>query len=171
MAASVNPRPGLQWGPPSSMVRQPIVMANGDTLSTPSVTADRGHGPGATMPAGSYYGAGMRQPSSLRTMQDQAAQQNGPVQISPGVYVWPNGQPLTAAEVQALNLQNVVSQAPTTSAELTAQEATAATTTAATTAATTSWLDENTITANYTNGQVVLAGAAAVALFWFLKKR
>jgi hypothetical protein len=168
---TVSPTQSLVWGgsmPP--MYRLPATMANGQSVQALAATSNKGNGPGVTMPA--EYGSGMRQPTSLRQLQSQQAAQTGPIEISAGVYVWPNGQQLTAAEMQALNLQDVVSQAPTTSAELLAQESAAATpATTATTTTSTSWLDENTITSSYTNGQVVLAGAAAFAVFWFLKKR
>lgn len=149
--------------------RAPLQLANGSAIN-PSPATSGPLGPVPSMPAGWQA----QQQAWQQQQQLQESGGSGPVEIEPGVYVWPNGQQLTPAEVQSLNLEGVVSQGPTNAAELLAQEeATAAPATATAAAATSSpsWLDENTITASYTNGQVVLAGGAVLGLVYLFKKR
>ena len=153
--------------------RAPLQLANGSAINpSPATNPGSGwQGPGPTMPAGYQQ----QQQAWQQQQQLQESGGSGPVEIEPGVYVWPNGQQLTPQEVQSLNLEGVVSQGPTNAAELLAQEeataAVPATATAAPATTSASWLDENTITASYTNGQVLLAAGAVLGLVYLFKKR
>jgi hypothetical protein len=200
MRTSIN---SPYWGgqPPSAgQASLPVQFSNGTSATLPTGTQQITEygGPGATIPTGmnetsDYAGPGATMPAESQPTthrgghgsqggQSQAQlaanQASGnPVEVGAGVWVYPNGQIVTGAQLQALNSASTVQQASSasTDAALLAQEqaAAAATATTATTATTTSWLDESTIapTLNLTNGQVVMYAGAALAAFYLLKKR
>ena len=153
---------------PSNPRETPITFANGSNGS--ASTATQTYGPGATMPYGSR-GRPAWQPSLEA---DEASGQ--PVEVSPGVWVYPNGQPVTGAQLAALNSASTV--LPTSmNAEnntILAEEQPAATATPSTTTTTTttSYFSQSTLYPPYTNGQVLAVGGGVAALLYlFMKKR
>jgi choline dehydrogenase-like flavoprotein len=178
----------------------PAVLANGKSaIATPPATGSAVPlGPGVTMPAGSggwqpppIVGSGSR---PVQSWQGRHGGQGGgysqaqqlaineasgqPLEVSAGVWVYPNGQPVTGEQLAALNSASTVLPAASDAEgntilaeEQAAQAAAAPATATATTTTGTSWLDENTITSSYTNGQVVLAGGLVLALVYLFKRR
>lgn len=180
------------------------VTSGGQTYSASTVEPSPSAGPGQTMPAeyrqgnrgggsggpgqsngggnwgssGGNWGSnggGWQSQQQLQT--DEASGQ--PVEVSAGVWVWPNGQPVTGQMLTSLNSESTV--LPTsmdaensTLADQEAEEEAAAagtTSTTATTTTSTSWFDESTLMANYTNGQVVMVGGGILAVLYFFMKR
>ena len=168
-------------------------LANGSVLPTsnegnPTNTL----GPGATMPLGSqparsnpgrrgraqmpqsWQSGGQNGSTPWQSQQLAANEASGqPVEVSAGVWVYPNGQPVTGAQLAALNSASTVLPASSDAENATVlaeEQAATASTTATATPAATSWLDESTITSSYTNGQVVLAGGAILGLIYLFKR-
>lgn len=165
----------VQWGgrlPPTH--RTPIaVTSSGQAVSGGSATPS--NGPGQTNPRGSYGDRGRSQiQSSWQQQQNQSSGQ--PLEVSSGVWVYPNGQRVTGSTLSALNSASTVlpSSMSAENNTLLAEEqaATAAATVPAATTTTTSYFSESTIYPPYTNGQVLLiGGGAAVLLYLFMGRR
>lgn len=140
-----------------------VTFANGQTQALPS---------GRQGPRSEPQGP----PGGWPAWQQQQNQASGqPVEVSAGVWVYPNGQPVTGAQLQALNSASTVLPASANAENATVLAAQQAADLAASTSAatpTTSYFSESTLIPPYTNGAVLGIGAGgAILLYLFMRRR
>jgi hypothetical protein len=101
-----------------------------------------------------------------------SAQPSGqPIQISPGNWVYPSGQPVTGSLLDTLNNASTVQPATSSPVDLSAANLATAEAAAAPAAAAPGFFSESTILPPYSNGQVLALGGGAFALLYLVFKR
>jgi hypothetical protein len=170
-----TPQPGLWGGNPIHVTPNPIaVTSGGGSIVAQAPSTSPSSGPGVTMP-GDYWqsqGRGGRGQGGFGPGGYGAGEYQQPTQISPGVFVYPDGTQVTGSQIQAQSEASYVPQASEQEQLLAEQEAAATAAPATTTTATTtSYFDESTIYPPYTNGQVILVGGGAAALLFLMFRK